>query len=81
MAAAVTVGSVMAWIRKTGSAKALLHEVSLVRRAPLDQRHAAALKTATKLSKSDNATERWVGKDALRDITRPLVLAKLARRP
>lgn len=39
--------------------------------------HAAALKTATKLSTSDNATERWVGKDALRDITRPAVLKKL----
>ena len=36
--------------------------------------HAAAVKTATKLSKSANATERWVGKDALRDITRPAVI-------
>jgi 3-methyladenine DNA glycosylase AlkD len=42
--------------------------------------HAAAVKTATKLSKSDNATERWVGRDALRDITRPIVLAKIKRR-
>lgn len=39
--------------------------------------HAAAIKTATKLSKSDNATERWIGKDALRDITRPFVLKKI----
>jgi 3-methyladenine DNA glycosylase AlkD len=39
--------------------------------------HAAAVKTATKLSKSDDATERWVGKDALRDITRPLVIKKV----
>ena len=39
--------------------------------------HAVAVKTATKLSKSENATERWVGKDALRDITRPLVLKKI----
>jgi 3-methyladenine DNA glycosylase AlkD len=39
--------------------------------------HAAAIKTATKLSRSDHATERWVGKDALRDITRPLVLKKV----
>jgi 3-methyladenine DNA glycosylase AlkD len=39
--------------------------------------HAAALKTATKLSKSENATERWVGKDALRDITRPAVVKKV----
>ena len=39
--------------------------------------HAAAMKTATRLSKSDNATERWVGKDALRDITRPAVIKKV----
>ena len=39
--------------------------------------HAAALKTATRLSKSSDATERWVGKDALRDITRPVVLKKV----
>lgn len=39
--------------------------------------HAAAMKTATKLSKSDDGTERWVGKDALRDITRPLVRNKV----
>jgi 3-methyladenine DNA glycosylase AlkD len=42
--------------------------------------HAAAIKTATRLSKSENATERWVGKDALRDITRPIVLKKISRR-
>jgi 3-methyladenine DNA glycosylase AlkD len=41
--------------------------------------HAAAIRTATKLSKSANATERWVGKDALRDITRPIVLKKINR--
>jgi 3-methyladenine DNA glycosylase AlkD len=39
--------------------------------------HAAAVKTATKLSKSENATERWIGKDALRDITRPAVIKKV----
>ena len=39
--------------------------------------HAAAIKTATKLSKSEDATERWVGRDALRDITRPLVVNKV----
>jgi 3-methyladenine DNA glycosylase AlkD len=39
--------------------------------------HAAALKTATRLSRSANATQRWVGKDALRDITRPAVVKKL----
>jgi 3-methyladenine DNA glycosylase AlkD len=39
--------------------------------------HAAAVKTATKLSKSADPTERWVGRDALRDITRPAVLKKV----
>ena len=39
--------------------------------------HAATLKTATKLSKSEDATERWVGKDALRDLTRPAVVRKV----
>jgi len=39
--------------------------------------HAAAVKTASKLSKSEDATERWVGKDALRDLTRPIVLKKV----
>ena len=42
--------------------------------------HAAALKTAKKLSASENVTERWVGRDALRDITRPLVVAKVAKK-
>ena len=41
--------------------------------------HAAAVKTATRLSKSTDRTERWVGKDALRDLTRPLVLRKVKR--
>lgn len=42
--------------------------------------HKAAVRTATKLSKSENATERWVGKDALRDIMRPTVVKKVAGR-
>jgi len=42
--------------------------------------HAAAIRTATRLSESADATERWVGKDALRDITRPIVLEKVKRR-
>ena len=42
--------------------------------------HAAALETATRLSNSKHATERWVGKDALRDLTRPLVIAKVAKK-
>ena len=32
--------------------------------------HAAAMKTATKLSKSEIAPARWVGKDAIRDLGR-----------
>ncbi len=42
--------------------------------------HAAAVKTATRLSKSGDSTERWVGKDVLRDITRPSVIAKVHRK-
>ena len=41
--------------------------------------HAASMKLAMRLSKSDNATERWLGKDALRDLTRPLVRNKVRR--
>ena len=42
--------------------------------------HAAAVKTATKLANSQHATGRWVGRDALRDLTRPLVIAKVAKK-
>ena len=42
--------------------------------------NAAAIQLATRLSNSENATERWVGKDALRDITRPLVQKKISAR-
>jgi 3-methyladenine DNA glycosylase AlkD len=42
--------------------------------------HGAAIKTATRLSKSEHAAERWVGKDALRDLTRPLVVKKVRAR-
>ena len=42
--------------------------------------HAAAIRTATKLSKSDDAAKRWVGRDALRDITRPAVVKKVTSR-
>lgn len=41
--------------------------------------HAAALKTATRLAKSEDATQRWVGKDALRDLVRPAVIKKVNR--
>jgi 3-methyladenine DNA glycosylase AlkD len=42
--------------------------------------HAAAVKLAGRLATSDDAPTRWVGKDALRDLSRPLVRARLARR-
>lgn len=42
--------------------------------------HTAAVSLATQLSKSEDATERWLGKDVLRDLQRPAVLAKLRRR-
>lgn len=42
--------------------------------------HAAALAVARRLSTSENATERWIGKDALKDLTRPLVLRRLQAR-
>jgi 3-methyladenine DNA glycosylase AlkD len=41
--------------------------------------HAAAVKSATKLSKSADATERWVGKDVLSDLQRPMVIKKVTR--
>jgi 3-methyladenine DNA glycosylase AlkD len=41
--------------------------------------HVAAVKTATRLAKSDDPGERWVGKDALRDLSRPLVARKVAK--
>jgi 3-methyladenine DNA glycosylase AlkD len=40
----------------------------------------AAVTLARRLAASDRASCRWVGKDALRDLTRPLVRARLARR-
>jgi 3-methyladenine DNA glycosylase AlkD len=43
--------------------------------------HQAAVSLATQLSKSDDGTERWLGKDVLRDLTRPAVLTKLRKRP
>ena len=41
--------------------------------------HAAVLGIAERLSLSKHATERWVGKDVLKDITRPLVTKRLER--
>jgi 3-methyladenine DNA glycosylase AlkD len=42
--------------------------------------HAAAVALARKLAASDEAAARWVGKDALRDLLRPLVLRKMKGR-
>ena len=42
--------------------------------------HKAAVALATRLSKSDDATERWLGKDALRDLQRPAIRKKVAAR-
>jgi 3-methyladenine DNA glycosylase AlkD len=42
--------------------------------------NAAALKVATRLAQSEEAACRWVGKDALRELTSPKVRSRLARR-
>ena len=42
--------------------------------------NAAALDVARRLATSDDAAARWVGKDALRDLTRPTLKARLARK-
>ena len=42
--------------------------------------HAAACDLATTLARSDDATARWVGKDALRDLRRPAVQRRLEAR-
>jgi 3-methyladenine DNA glycosylase AlkD len=39
--------------------------------------HRKSVQLAEKLAQSDDATERWVGKDVLRDLRRPLVLRRL----
>jgi 3-methyladenine DNA glycosylase AlkD len=42
--------------------------------------NAAALDVARRLSASANASARWVGKDAVRDLTKPATLRRFARR-
>jgi 3-methyladenine DNA glycosylase AlkD len=42
--------------------------------------HAAAIALAARLAASPVAATRWVGKDALRDLSRPLVAARVARK-
>ena len=41
--------------------------------------HAASLVVARRLAASKDAAPRWVGKDAIRDLMREAVKAKLAR--
>lgn len=40
--------------------------------------HASSVALARRLTESSNASARWVGKDALRDLTRPLVTRRFA---
>jgi 3-methyladenine DNA glycosylase AlkD len=42
--------------------------------------HAEAVEAARRLAGSEDATERWVGKDALRELTSPAMAGRLARR-
>jgi len=42
--------------------------------------NAAAVELARRLSNSENAAARWIGKDTLRDVTRPAVLKRLETR-
>jgi 3-methyladenine DNA glycosylase AlkD len=42
--------------------------------------HAASLALSRRLAASEDASARWVGKQALRDLSRPLVRARAARR-
>jgi 3-methyladenine DNA glycosylase AlkD len=42
--------------------------------------HAAAVEVAARLARSPDGTSRWVGKDALRELTSPSVLQRLERR-
>ena len=42
--------------------------------------HTAAVKIAKDLAESKNSSERWVGKDVLRDLNRPLVAERLLRK-
>jgi 3-methyladenine DNA glycosylase AlkD len=42
--------------------------------------HGASVKAARRLSTSTDASARWIGKDALRDLTRPAVIRRVAVR-
>jgi 3-methyladenine DNA glycosylase AlkD len=42
--------------------------------------HGPALAVARRLAASDNATARWIGKDAVRELTDPIQVERIARR-
>lgn len=42
--------------------------------------HSASLALAEKLAASDDRTRRWIGKDVLRDIMRPVILQKISKK-
>lgn len=42
--------------------------------------HATAIEMASRLAQSEDPTERWVGKDVMRDLSRPLVAKRVAKR-
>lgn len=42
--------------------------------------HSPALALAEKLAASNDKTERWIGKDAMRELTNPKILERLAKR-
>jgi 3-methyladenine DNA glycosylase AlkD len=42
--------------------------------------HAASIALARRLAQSEDRTKRWIGKDVLRDLTRPLVVRKVSAR-
>jgi len=41
--------------------------------------NAAAVAVARRLAESTDATPRWVGKDALKELTGPVVMRRLAK--
>jgi 3-methyladenine DNA glycosylase AlkD len=53
-------------LRRIGGRSAVLHEASLA--------------LGRKLAASEHASARWVGRDALRDLSRPIVRARASRR-
>ena len=42
--------------------------------------HASSIALARRLAESSSPSARWIGKDTLRDLTRPLVLKRVAKR-